>query len=187
MMTLMADVFVTPAAGPGGSRAETPAERYDRNWAELLQALRVLQTGTQILTGFLLAIAFQASFSLRSEGQRSFYLVLVVLSGVSAVLALAPVSLHRFLFRHHAKQQLVSFGHAALIAALATVSLLLVGVVAFVFDVVVGVAAAWISGSAIAMLIVVAWLVVPLIVRRDSAPKVDVLDHGTGPARGGRS
>ena len=44
-------------------RDETPTERYDRNWIELLQELRVLQTGTQILTGFLLALAFQPAFA----------------------------------------------------------------------------------------------------------------------------
>lgn len=164
----MADESGPASAQPGGGgRTETPNERYDRNWGELLQELRVLQTGTQILTGFLLAIAFQSGFPQLSEGQRVMYLVLVVLSGVSAVLALAPVSLHRFLFRHHAKAQLVGFGHIVLITALATVSLLLVGVVAFVFDVVVGAHAAWIAGGALGVLIVVAWLVVPILARRD--------------------
>ncbi len=164
----MADESDTASARPGdGGRAETPNERYDRNWSELLQELRVLQTGTQILTGFLLAIAFQSGFPQLSEGQRVMYLVLVVLSGMSAVLALAPVSLHRFLFRHHAKAQLVAFGHIVLITALATVSVLLVGVVAFVFDVVVSAAAAWIAGGALGVLIVIAWLVVPLLARRD--------------------
>jgi len=113
----MADESGRASAWPGsGGRAETPDERYDRNWGELLQELRVLQTGTQILTGFLLAIAFQSGFPELSEGQRAMYLVLVVLSGMSAVLALAPVSLHRFLFRHHAKAQLVEFGAIGAIA-----------------------------------------------------------------------
>ena len=164
----MADESGRASAWPGsGGRAETPDERYDRNWGELLQELRVLQTGTQILTGVLLAIAFQSGFPELSEGQRAMYLVLVVLSGMSAVLALAPVSLHRFLFRHHAKAQLVEFGHIVLITALATVSLLLIGVVAFVFDVVVSASAAWLAGGALGVLIVIAWLVVPIVARRD--------------------
>ncbi|MDQ6642420.1 MAG: DUF6328 family protein, partial [Actinomycetota bacterium] len=33
------------------SRNETEAEKYDRNWIELLQELRVTQTGVQILAG----------------------------------------------------------------------------------------------------------------------------------------
>ena len=118
-------------------RDETPAERADRNWNEVLQELRVLQTGTQILTGFLLALAFQPAFGDLSEGQRIAYLALVVLAALSSIIALAPVALHRVLFQQGAKPAVVRYGHAALITALLTVSRLVVGVVAFVFDVVV--------------------------------------------------
>jgi hypothetical protein len=146
-------------------RDETPEERADRNWSEVLQELRVLQTGTQILTGFLLALAFQPAFSDLNDSQRFVYLVLVVLSALSAVIALAPVALHRVLFRQRAKLQVVAYGHAALMTALLTVSLLLVGVVAFVFDVVVGDAAAWTALGALAIVIVIAWIVAPYVVR----------------------
>nr|WP_308206290.1 DUF6328 family protein [Arthrobacter zhaoxinii] len=40
-------------------RGETPLQKQDRNWTDLLQELRVLQTGIQILTGFLLTLPFQ--------------------------------------------------------------------------------------------------------------------------------
>ena len=46
-----------------GEHLETETERIERNWAELLQELRVTQTGVQILTGFLLTLAFQARFA----------------------------------------------------------------------------------------------------------------------------
>ena len=54
-----ADADVDPTDG----RDESLNERMDRNWNEILQELRVTQTGTQIFTGFLLTIAFQARFS----------------------------------------------------------------------------------------------------------------------------
>src|SRR3954447_1185989 len=111
---------------------ETPDERADRNWAEVLQELRVLQTGTQILTGFLLALAFQPTFADLSDGQRRFYLILVVLAGLSTIFALAPVALHRVLFQQRLKRRVVAYGHAALVSALVTVAALVVGVVAFV-------------------------------------------------------
>lgn len=146
-------------------RDETADERADRNWNELLQELRVLQTGTQILTGFLLALAFQPAFADLTPGQRGFYLVLIVLSAISAIVALAPVALHRALFRRRAKPTVVSYGHAALFTALVTVSLLLVGVVAFVFDVVLDAAASWIAGGALTMLIALLWIVSPAVFR----------------------
>ena len=146
-------------------RDETPAERADRNWSEVLQELRVLQTGTQILTGFLLALAFQPAFGDLTDGQRAIYLGLVVLSALSSIVALAPVALHRFLFQHNAKPMVVAYGHAALITALLTVSLLLVGVVSFVFDVVVGSAAAWVAFGVLALVIVSLWVVAPAVIR----------------------
>jgi SNF family Na+-dependent transporter len=146
-------------------RDETPAERADRNWNEVLQELRVMQTGTQILTGFLLALAFQPAFSDLTEQQRTFYLVLVVLSALSSIIALAPVALHRWLFRQQAKRKVVSFGHAALVAALVTVSLLLVGVVGFVFDVVVDDRSAIVSMVALGVVILGLWVAAPLALR----------------------
>ena len=72
-------------------RDETRNERADRNWEELLQELRVMQTGTQILTGFLLAVAFTPRFEDMDEFQRDVYVVLVGLAAVATILALAPV------------------------------------------------------------------------------------------------
>ena len=43
-------------------RSETTTEKLDRNWASLLQELRVVQTGVQLLTGFLLTLPFQPRF-----------------------------------------------------------------------------------------------------------------------------
>ena len=149
-------------------RSETRDERADRNWNEVLQELRVLQTGTQILTGFLLALAFQPSFAGLGPSQRVGYLVLVSLSALSAVVALAPVSVHRILFARRAKPSTVRFGHLCMMAALVLVSALLVGVVSFVFDVVVGGAASWVSGLCLALVITALWVVVPLLARRRS-------------------
>lgn len=153
------------ASAASADRGETGAERADRNWGELLQELRVLQTGTQILTGFLLALAFQPAFAELSGGQRAFYLALIVLAALSTIIALAPVALHRAVFRHHEKSVAVAFGHAAVVAALGAVSLLILGVVAFVFDVVVGRAAATIAGIVLGVILVGLWLVAPLVIR----------------------
>ena len=146
-------------------RDETPTERADRNWNEVLQELRVLQTGTQILTGFLLALAFQPAFADLSEGQRVAYLALVVLSALSSIIALAPVALHRVLFQQGAKPAVVRYGHVALVTALLTVSVLVVGVVGFVFDVVAGGATVWWVLLSLAVLIIALWVVAPAIIR----------------------
>ncbi|GAA1849257.1 DUF6328 family protein [Microbacterium koreense] len=159
----------TPLANTGDTRPdgrdESSDERADRNWIDLLQELRVLQTGTQILTGFLLALAFQPAFADLTAAQRAFYLALVVLSALSAIVALAPVAAHRWLFRKRAKPSVVTFGHIALVICLVTVSLLLIGVVAFVFDVVVGGASMWWAAAALGIILLGLWVAVPSITR----------------------
>ncbi|MDP3207746.1 MAG: DUF6328 family protein, partial [Rhodoglobus sp.] len=55
---------------------ETAKERRERRWSELLQELRVIQTGTQILTGFLLTIAFTERFQSLDSYQTTTYLAL---------------------------------------------------------------------------------------------------------------
>ncbi|WP_314501639.1 DUF6328 family protein [uncultured Microbacterium sp.] len=146
-------------------RDESASERADRNWNEVLQELRVMQTGTQILTGFLLALAFQPAFADLTGSQRAVYLSLVVLSALSSIVALAPVALHRMLFQQRAKPQVVAYGHAALVTALVTVSVLLVGVVGFVFDVVVDGTAALVSVIALTLVILTLWVAAPLSIR----------------------
>src|SRR3954453_3480738 len=94
-------------AEPDDGRTETANQRADRNWNELLQELRVTQTGTQILTGFLLTIPFQQRFAKLDSYQENLYLVLVLLAVPATILFVAPVALHRVLFRRRMKPQLV--------------------------------------------------------------------------------
>jgi len=155
----------TPFDDRNDGRPESPAQRADRNWNDVLQELRVLQTGTQILTGFLLALAFQPAFADLDTRWRAFYLGLVVLSALSAVVALAPVALHRAVFQRGIKPEVVGFGHRALKGALLLVSLLLVGVVVFVFGVVVDAGAGAIAGVVLAVTILVLWVVTPVVLR----------------------
>lgn len=144
-------------------RGETPAERADRNWVEIVQELRVTQTGTQILSGFLLAVAFEPVFRTLHAYQRATYLALVVLAAATTTLGFVPVSLHRRMFRRHEKAQLVTISDGVLKAVLVLVSALTAGVVFFVFSVAVGAVGAGIAGAIVAVGMIGALLVFPLL------------------------
>ena len=146
---------------------ENETERLERNWSELLQELRVTQTGTQILTGFLLTLAFQPKFADLDAFQTDVYLVLVVVAALTTALALAPVSLHRYLFREGAKAQIVRITNVILKATLAGVALVLTGTVMLIFGVVVGITAGFIAGGATLVVILVAWIALPVLVNPD--------------------
>ena len=74
---------------PTDGRDESLNERMDRNWNEILQELRVTQTGTQIFTGFLLTIAFQTRFTELTTFQVRVYLALVVAAVLTTAFGLA--------------------------------------------------------------------------------------------------
>jgi hypothetical protein len=162
--SVAADVDSDAVAGDG--RDETEGERLDRNWNELLQELRVTQTGTQIFTGFLLTIPFQQRFTELSSSQLNIYLVLVATSAIATILAIAPVSLHRALFRKGAKTRIVHIANTLLILALAAVGLTLTGTVLLIFDVVVGHPAGIVAGLTTLLLTGMVWMALPAMTRR---------------------
>ena len=146
-------------------RDETPLERLDRNWADLLQELRVAQTGVQLLTGFLLTIPFQTRFEELTTGQQNIYLATLGASVVATGLLIAPVSLHRILFRRHARRTTVEIAHRFAQAGVAMLAVAIVGVVLLTFDVVAGATAGWIAAAIAAVLLTGLWAALPLAVR----------------------
>lgn len=166
-------IRVTPGrsgtASGDADRDETPTEQLDRNWTELLQELRVLQTGVQLLTGFLLTLPFQQRFSSLSSTQRDIYLAAVSAAVCSTALLIAPVAPRRMLFRLHARAEQVAVAHRLALIGSALLGLAICGVVVLIYDVVSGPAAAVAGGVVAGGLIVGAWLVLPLVARRVAA------------------
>ncbi|MFD6134288.1 DUF6328 family protein [Isoptericola sp. NPDC056618] len=146
-------------------RPETPEQRSDRNWNELLQELRVMQTGVQILTGFLLILPFQSRFGDLDDYQRTVYLVLVLVCVATTGLLVAPVALHRALFRKHLKRSVVTGGDMMARAGLVLLAVALAGTAELVFDVVLGRTAGIVVGAASAVVLLGLWAVVPAFVR----------------------
>lgn len=156
---------------PEDGRRETRDERMDRNWNELLQELRVTQTGAQILTGFLLTIPFQQRFADLDEFQRGTYLVLVLLAAVTTGLIVAPVSIHRILFRRHLKPELVQNADVLARAGLVTLALVMSGVTMLLFDVVLDRTAGIVAGVSVLVFLAACWLVWPLNLVRRAGPR----------------
>lgn len=154
------------SVSPGADgRNETPTERLDRNWNALLQELRVIQTGTQIIAGFLLTLPFQSRFEGLDRYQVNLYLVLVCAAALTTALGLGPVSLHRLLFRRGAMAQIVTIGNRLVRATLVGVAAVLTGTTMLIFDVVVGRTAGWVVGGSVLLVTVLIWIIVPRLVK----------------------
>ena len=145
---------------------ESPQQTLDRNWAELLQELRVAQTAVQILTAFLLTAPFSAAFDDLTQTQRTVYVVVLMCSVASAVLLLTPVALHRQLFRRGQRRWLVEIANHLARAGLVLFGAANVGAVWLVVDIVLGGSIAWVLASSVGVLMFVLWLGVPLGLRR---------------------
>ena len=146
-------------------RDETANERADRNWDELLQELRVMQTGTQILTGFLLAVAFQPRFTDMDELQRDLYVILVALAAVATILALAPVGMHRALFGRRRKPELVRIAARIVRIDLIVIGALTIGVTTLIVDFTVNRTAGVVALIAALALVAALWVALPRVMR----------------------
>jgi hypothetical protein len=165
-----------PAAAPppihevvgrdGLGRNESQLERCDRNLVELLQEVRVVQTGVQVLFAFLLMAPLAARFPELSEPQRIDYFVTLLASGAAAILLIAPTAYHRILFRLGDKEHLVIVANRFTLAGLACVALSMVGALVLVTDLLFGglVVAATTAVAVVGCL--VCWCVAPLLRRR---------------------
>ncbi|MGZ4426667.1 MAG: DUF6328 family protein [Nocardioidaceae bacterium] len=154
-------------AGDGVDQAdETEDERLNRNLDELLQELRVTQTGVQILTGFLLTLPFTNRFSDLDSVQRNVYLAILCGSVIATGLVIAPVAFHRLLFRRGQRRWIVKNANRSARAGLLALALTTTGVVWLVFDLVTDRTAADVAGIASGVFFLTLWAAVPLIGHR---------------------
>lgn len=151
-------------------RDETETERLDRNWNQLLQELRVVQTGVQILTGFLLTLPFQQHFADLTPAEKYVYLATLSFSTLATAVLVAPVAMHRLLFRRHALSRLVRDGHRLALTGLALLGGALTGVLVLTFDVVVNASAGIIAGTIAAVVVLTLWVICPMYQRRGLHP-----------------
>jgi hypothetical protein len=154
-------------------RAEAPLQRADRNFAELLQELRVAQTGVQILFAFLLTLSFMDRFAAIDAFQRGVYVFTLVASAVTVALLIAPVAVHRLLFQRGRKRELVRVGHRLALSGLLSLAATMLAGMLLVLDVVVGRVAAVSVIAVLAAVFVALWVGLPLRLRRGEPSPLD--------------
>lgn len=149
-------------------------ETLTRNWNELLQEIRVVETGVQILTGFLLTVPFSQRFGDLDDFQRNLYLVVLAGAVATTAMVVAPVAFHRILFRHRKRYWLVEAANQCARIGLVMTALTSSGVLFLVFDVVAG---TWPGIAALAVAVLffgLLWGLVPTTSgRTPPTPEVD--------------
>lgn len=146
-------------------RDETPAQRADRNWNELLQELRVTQTGVQLLTAFLLTLPFQSRFADLDRFQENTFVVTVVLAVLATALLVAPVALHRVLFARRQKHRMVLVAHVLAQLGVLALGACIAGALLLVFSVVLDRGTALVLSAAVLVVLLLLWVVLPVGLR----------------------
>jgi hypothetical protein len=142
---------------------ETETERADRNFGDILQELRVAQTGVQILFAFLLTIPLQARFTALDQYHRDVFVVALLCASLATACIIAPVAYHRVMFRQHMKTSVVNAAARLAAAGLMFLALAIVASVHLVLDLVLGRSpASWLA-AALAAVLVTLWLVMPYL------------------------
>jgi hypothetical protein len=150
------------------SEQETDSERWERNFADLLQELRVAQAGVQILFAFLLTLVFSARFDGLDTFEKVTYLVALLSAAAAAAMIIAPVAYHRMLFRQGRKPELVRTAHRLASGGLFFLLVAMVGAILLVTDVVLSRPVALLTSGLAGVWFILLWFVLPLSRRRDA-------------------
>ncbi|MFN8077550.1 MAG: DUF6328 family protein [Kineosporiaceae bacterium] len=146
--------------------SESADQRADRNFNELLQEMRVLQAGVQILFAFLLTIPLQVRFERFDSWERGMLLAALVMSALAVTCFIAPVAYHRTLFRMGAKTEIVEASNRYARAGLAFLVLAICAALQLALDLIVGRQAAVGLAVGLAAVLVTVWGILPGLRRR---------------------
>src|SRR3954451_17702258 len=113
---------------------EDEKHRWDRNFGDLLQEMRVAQNGVQILFAFLLTLPFSNGFTKTSEFQKDVYVFALLSAAFAAAMIIAPVAFHRALFRQGRKPELVRYAHRMTTGGLAFMLVSMVASILLITD-----------------------------------------------------
>ena len=146
------------------SAGETRQERVDRELTELLNELRILLPGVQLVFAFLLTAPFSSAFDELTTPEHVAYVIAFAASAIASVLLIAPVVHHRARFRQGDKEALLKQSNELALVAIGMLGVALAATTFVVFSFVV---APWAGALAAATLVAVElWLWVGRVASR---------------------
>lgn len=146
---------------------ESHNERLARNVSELLQELRVAQTGVTFLFGFLLSVAFTEHYARASGFEQTVHLIAVVFATAAVALLTAPAAWHRMLFRRGQRPEILRVANVFAVSGLACLAVAMIATVLLLFKVVAGPVLGTVFAVLVGVMFALLWFVLPLRARPD--------------------
>jgi hypothetical protein len=169
----MQTVVPESAEASDGHDSESADDRHNRQLVELLNELRVVLPGVQMLFGFLLAVPFTQRFGTVSNLQSNVYYVTFLAATLASVFLIAPASFHRIVWRHGRKRQLLRTSNKLAIIGTAFLAVAIAGSVGLVTSLLFGNTWAAVAAAFVAGLIAVIWFVLPFVSRLLGTPPAE--------------
>jgi hypothetical protein len=141
---------------------EDPQERTARELIELLNELRVILPGVQVLFAFLLMVPFTQRFPDLDDLETGVFFMTLLCTAVATALLIAPSAHHRILWRRGVREQRLVLGNILTIAGLIFLLPAIVGVVFVITAFIFGLTAAFVVTGLLALFFVILWFVFPL-------------------------
>lgn len=137
----------------------------DQEWGELLNEVRVVLPGVQVLFAFLLTLPFSNRFNAISNLDQTIYFAAFTLAAFTSLLLTAPGVIHRLQWRKHQKEHTLQVSTKLVIVSSLLLAAAMAAVVFLVTDLLYGsVAGATVTGAIVGT-IAWLWYGVPLIHR----------------------
>lgn len=134
----MSDALDTKRQVEQAEAEEGLKDRLEREHGELIEELRSLIPGAEVLFGFLLAIRFTGQFRQLDATQRNVYYATLLSTALALVFFLAPAAYHRVRFREGDKEYMLRKGNREAIAGTVAIALAFTGVLFVITDLLFG-------------------------------------------------
>ncbi|MFI9561116.1 DUF6328 family protein [Nonomuraea endophytica] len=152
------------------SADESHKERIDRELSELLQGLRVMVTGVQVLFAFLLAMPFQSGFAKVDTSGHWLFFIALTGSASASLCFITPAVQHRLLFRTGLKEKIVHRANDLGLAGAISLAVAITAAMALVAEVMLDSWLAIVFGAAAALATCWLWFLQPILDLRRQAP-----------------
>jgi hypothetical protein len=150
-----------------GSQMPDEQGKGDTDLGDMLQEMRVLIQGAQVLTAFLVILPFNQGFEQVDEAEKWVYLTTFLCSVTSLVLFSAPAAMHRVIRPLRDRERFKDISTRLLLTAQVFASLALALAVQLVVSQVLGLTASLLAAGAVAVVILALWWVLPLVLKKD--------------------
>ena len=156
---------------PDRASGEGHKHRLDRELVELLQEMRIMLPGIEVIFGFLLTVPFTERFTRLTWLQTSTYFLVFISTALAIAFLVAPSAYHRLRWRQYDKEHLLRIANKFAITGLAFFAFALSGIGFIVTDMVIHTTSAVWVAAGIGSTVVLLWFGLPLFRRaQDGEP-----------------